>query len=156
MPKKNPKKPKGATAEAPKEADTSQEQTKPAKASAGGKKKKILIVEDERPLAHALELKFAHDGFETHIATDGEDAICMAKKFKPDIILLDLIMPKVDGFTFLEEMKRIKCKTPVIVLSNLGQEEDKERAQQLGAKGYFVKSNTPISEIVSQVHSSTK
>jgi DNA-binding response OmpR family regulator len=117
------------------------------------KRKNLLIVEDEHPLAHALELKFAHEGFEPCIATDGAKALELASKRKFDVILLDLIMPGVDGFTFLEEMQRSKSKTPVIVLSNLGQDEDKERAKKLGAKGYFVKSNTPILEIVKQVKS---
>ncbi len=64
------------------------------------------------------------------------------------MILLDLIMPEMDGFTFLQNLKK---KTPVIVLSNLGQDEDRARAKELGAKDYMVKSNTPITEIVKVV-----
>jgi CheY-like chemotaxis protein len=69
------------------------------------------------------------------------------------MILLDLIMPQIDGFTFMEQLKK---KSPIIILSNLGQEEDKERAKQLGAVDYFVKSNTPIVEIIKKVQSSIK
>ncbi len=69
------------------------------------------------------------------------------------MILLDLIMPQMDGFTFMEQLKK---KTPVIILSNLGQDEDKERAKQLGAVDYFVKSNTPITEIIKKVKASIK
>jgi len=120
-------------------------------AKSGGKQ--ILIVEDEHPLAHALELKFRHEGFETTIASDGDEALKEATKGGYDIILLDLIMPRMDGFTFLQEMKAKGIHTPTIILSNLGQDEDKNRAKELGAVGYFVKSNTPIMEIVKQVQS---
>ncbi len=115
--------------------------------------KKILIVEDERPLAHALELKFTHEGYQVEIATDGEEALKLANASKYAAILLDLIMPNLDGFAFLEQMKK---KSPVIVLSNLGQDEDKQRAEELGAVDYFVKSNTPITEIIKKVKSVAK
>lgn len=124
----------------------------PAKdASTKGNGKHILIVEDEHPLAHALELKFRHEGFETTIAEDGDEALKEVEKGHYDVILLDLIMPRMDGFTFLQEMKAKGVHTPTIILSNLGQDEDKSRAKELGAVGYFVKSNTPIMEIVKQV-----
>lgn len=115
--------------------------------------KHILIVEDERPLAHALELKFRHEGYDTKIALDGEEALKEATTGHYDVILLDLIMPRMDGFTFLQEMKNKGTQIPTIILSNLGQDEDKARALALGAKGYFVKSNTPIMEIIKQVQS---
>ena len=126
------------------------EPQKPAPKKAG---KKILIVEDERPLAHALELKFTHEGYDVTIATDGAEALKIANSGSFVVILLDLIMPNLDGFGFLEQMKK---KTPVVVLSNLGQDEDKERAKSLGAVGYFVKSNTPITDIISKVKSIIK
>jgi len=117
---------------------------------AAKKGKKILIVEDEHPLAHALELKFIHEGYDVTLASDGEAGIKIANAESFDMILLDLIMPKLDGFGFLEQLKK---KSPVIVLSNLGQEEDKKHAEALGAKGYFVKSNTPITDIITKVKS---
>lgn len=115
--------------------------------------KRILIVEDERPLAHALELKFSHEGYETITASNGQEGLDKANTEKFDIILLDLIMPQLDGFEFMEQLKH---KTPVIILSNLGQDEDKERAKELGAIGYYVKSNTPITEIIKTVKSTVK
>ena len=115
--------------------------------------KKILIVEDERPLAHALELKFTHEGYDVHISTNGAEGLKEANTTKYDMILLDLIMPQLDGFGFMEQLKK-KC--PVIVLSNLGQDEDKERAKTLGAVDYFVKSNTPITDIIKKVTSILK
>ncbi|MCF7844459.1 MAG: response regulator [Kiritimatiellales bacterium] len=124
----------------------------PAEKSSG-KKECLLIAEDEKPLAHALELKFSHEGYETHIVEDGAAALEKVKEFKPKAILLDLIMPKMDGFAFLEALKKDNINIPVIVLSNLGQDEDQERAKALGVKGYFVKSNTPIVEIVKHVKS---
>lgn len=125
----------------------------PEKKTAKSTGKKVLIVEDERPLAHALELKFTHEGYEVTIATDGQEALRIANATKFDIILLDLIMPNLDGFAFMEQLKK---KSPIMVLSNLGQDEDKERAKGLGAVGYYVKSNTPITDIIKTVKSITQ
>lgn len=133
---------------AKKALDTKKTSAKPKKS-----KGQILIVEDERPLAHALELKFENEGFETKTCTNGVDALEEATKNTYDMILLDLIMPQMDGFTFLEEMKAKKKKAKVIILSNLGQDEDRIRAKELGAVGYFVKSNTPITNIIKSVKS---
>ena len=118
-------------------------QTHPKKAG-----KAVLIVEDEKPLAHALQLKLEHEGFTVTIAPNGADGMREALSGKYGLILLDLIMPEVDGFAVLQALLEKKIKTPVVVLSNLGQEEDKERAKKLGAKGYFVKANTPMTEIL--------
>lgn len=118
--------------------------------SAATGKKRILIVEDERPLAHALELKLGHEGYETVVALSGAEGLTKAASEKFDCILLDLIMPEVDGFSFLQEYRK-KSQTPVIILSNLGQEEDKAKAKTLGATDYFVKANTPILQIVNRV-----
>lgn len=115
------------------------------------KKKKILIIEDERPMAHALELKLAHAGFEVRTVFNGEDAIALLKTEIFMLILLDLVMPKMDGFEVLENLKENKIETQVIVLSNLSQVEDEKRAKALGAKEFFIKSNTPIALIVERV-----
>jgi len=120
----------------------------PEKQAHSASKKKILIVEDEKPLAHALELKLRHEGFDTVSAYDGEEGLKEALEGQYDLILLDLIMPKLDGFAVLQELKAKKAKAGVIVLSNLGQDEDRKRAKDLGAMEYFVKANTPIAEIV--------
>lgn len=123
----------------------------PSERPSGRAGKKILIVEDERPLAHALDLKFTHEGFQTEVADDGAAALEAVKSEKYDIVLLDLIMPRMDGFTFLEEIQKHKIKTKVIILTNLGQDEDRKRAIALGALAYYVKANTPITEIVNKV-----
>ena len=123
------------------------------KAAAPKKKaaKNILIVEDERPLAHALELKMTHEGYNTHVAMTGEEGLKEASTGKYDLILLDLILPGMDGFTILKELKNKRTKTVVLVLSNLGQDEDKKRAQEYGVKQYLVKSNVPLADIVKVV-----
>lgn len=111
----------------------------------------ILIVEDERPLSHALEMKLKNQGYETKVVMNGQDALVELKTGKYQLALLDLIMPVMDGFGVLLEMKNQKLTTPVIVLSNLGQEEDRAKTKELGAIDYFVKSNTPIADIVARV-----
>ena len=113
--------------------------------------KKILIIEDEKPLARALELKLSHAGFESEVVFNGEDGIKLLNKKSFALILLDLIMPKMDGFTLLAMLKVKKIKTPVLVLSNLSQREDEKRAKEFGAKEFFIKSNTPIATIVLRV-----
>ena len=126
----------------------------PSEAKEVGAGKLILIVEDERPLSHALEMKLKNQGYATKVVTNGQDALAELKNAKYVMILLDLIMPIMDGFGVLEEIKNQKLKIPVIVLSNLGQDEDRVKAKALGAVDYFVKSNTPIADIVAKVKSS--
>lgn len=121
---------------------------------AGKKKKtKILVVEDETFLVKIYSVKLAKEGYDVQIATDGEAAIASAKSFKPDLILLDLILPKVNGFEALEEIRKMPetKDTPVIVLSNLGQQEDVKRAESLGADDYLVKANFSIQDVVEKI-----
>jgi len=113
--------------------------------------KKLLIAEDERSIAKALQLKLSLSGFEVDIAVNGEEALDLMKEKKFDLVLLDIMMPKMDGFSVMEAMKKNKNKTPVIILSNLSQEDDSKRAQELGAVDFFVKSNTPLAEIIEKV-----
>ena len=114
-------------------------------------KKRILIIEDEKPLAHALQLKLSHEGFDIVATGSGEEALSFLEKENFDLILTDLIIPGVDGFKVLETIKDKKMKTPVIVMTNLNQEEDRKRASDLGASEFFVKSKSPISLIVQTV-----
>ena len=113
--------------------------------------KKILVTEDDKPLAKALELKLGHSGFDVTVAYDGDAAIELLKKEKFDLAILDLMLPKKNGFQVLEELQSQGIKIPVIVLSNLSQQEDLKRVKDLGATNYFVKSNTPINDVVEQV-----
>ena len=113
--------------------------------------KKILIVEDEKPAAKAFWLKLGRAGFESEIAFDGVDALAVLAKKNFDLIILDLVMPRMDGFEFLAELKSRNINIPVIVTTNLSQDEDAKRAKDLGARDYFVKSETPIANIVEHV-----
>ena len=116
---------------------------------------KILVVEDEQVLAKVFEEKFQKAHYEVKIAADGQAAIDLAKSFSPDVIVLDLVLPKKNGFDVLSELKSedaLKIIT-VVVVSNLGEDEDIKRALSLGAEDYFVKAQHPINEIVSKVKS---
>jgi two-component system, OmpR family, copper resistance phosphate regulon response regulator CusR len=116
-------------------------------------KKKILVIEDEKPMAHAMELKLTRAGFDVATAGNGEEGLTTLHDHPVDLILMDLIMPKRDGFSVLEELKRTGNSVPVIVLSNLSQAEDEHRAKALGATDFFIKSNTPLATIVERVQS---
>lgn len=102
-------------------------------------------------MAHALELKLTHAGFEAKAVFNGEDGVKLLQKETFALILLDLIMPKMDGFKVLETLKEKKIQIPVMIVSNLSQEDDEKRAKALGAKEFFIKSNTPIATIVEKV-----
>lgn len=113
----------------------------------------ILIVEDEEVLLRALYLVFHESGYTIASATDGETALKMAERLKPNIILLDLIIPKMDGFSFLRNIKansNLK-NIPIIVLSNLGDQDDKDKAKNLGAMDFFVKAQTDLSTLKNRV-----
>lgn len=117
---------------------------------------RILIAEDEPAIAKALELKLTHAGYQVELVINGDEALAKLDAGKYDMLLLDLIMPVKDGFGVLEGLHAKKNKTPVIVLTNLGQEEDLERAKQLGATDYFVKADTPIADVVAHVEGKLK
>lgn len=116
--------------------------------------KKILIVEDEKPMAQALQLKLRHANLKADLAFDGLSALDILKKNRYDLIVLDLVMPKLDGFKVLSELKSRGNSTPVVVISNLGQEEDVRRVKALGAADYFVKSDTTIAKLVEHIRQS--
>lgn len=120
------------------------------------KKKKILIGEDEKAIAKAMELKLNFSGFDAKAVFDGQAILDEMDKEHYDLVLLDIIMPKVDGFGVLEALQKKGNKVPIIMLSNLSQEEDEKKARSLGAAGYFIKSNTPLSQIVEHIKNSLK
>jgi len=113
--------------------------------------KKILIIEDEKTLARALGFKLTYSGFEIKTVFNGEEGVAILRQEKFDLVLLDLIMPKMDGFMVLATMKTEKIKVPVMILTNLSQEDDIKRTKEYGVKEYIIKSNTPIAVIVEQV-----
>jgi DNA-binding response OmpR family regulator len=114
---------------------------------------KVLIIEDDRFISKIYASKLSKEGIEADFALDGEEGIEKAKTVHPKLILLDLIMPKMDGFAVLEAMADEKTlkNIPVIVLSNLGQDEDIERAKKLGAKDFLVKSDSSIQAVVEKI-----
>lgn len=120
------------------------------------KTKKLLLVEDEAPLANVLMLELKNDGFSVEHVDNGKDAITKTKKNAYDLVLLDVVMPVMDGFETLEAMRKEGIDTPVIILSNISQEEEKNKAKKLGAIGYIVKSDTTLAEIIDQVRALTK
>ncbi len=115
---------------------------------------KILIVEDEDVLRKVLQGKFEEEKFQVSVATDGESVLPLVKKIKPDIILLDLMLPKMDGLEVLSHLKDdpdIKS-IPVIIMSNLDSDEKIKKGLSLGAVDYMVKTQHPINEVVEKVN----
>ena len=116
------------------------------------RKKKILIAEDEPALSRVMNLKFTGSGYDVVLVEEGNSFLEIFDKENPDLVLLDLMIPGMDGFSILKEIKEVrKNNIPVIILSNLSQSEDKSKAKELGASDYFVKSDISISEIVEKV-----
>lgn len=116
-------------------------------------KKTILLAEDDEMISGMYKTKLEQAGFEVLAATNGSDALELALDNKPDLVLLDIIMPQLDGFTVLERLK-MSAKTksiPVYLLTNLGTEEDIEKGKGLGAKDYLVKANLTPTEVLSKV-----
>lgn len=114
---------------------------------------KILIVEDDKFLRELLTRKLTEAGYNVIEALDGEEGIKKIKEERPDLVLLDLILPGIDGFAVLTQMKEdpVLSSIPVIILSNLGQKQEIERGLKLGAVDYLIKAHfTPI-EIVEKV-----
>lgn len=114
-------------------------------------KKNILIAEDEKAYCHALVLKLQNAGLNAVGVGDGQEAIEVLKKEKFDLFILDLVMPKKNGFDVLEEMDKTNIKLPTIILSNLTQIEDKKRAEKFGIKGFIEKADTSILDIINKV-----
>ena len=115
---------------------------------------KILVSEDDQFLSNAYRVKLTKAGFEVKIATDGKETLNELKNFTPDLIILDLVMPIMDGFTALEEIKKNdKTKNiPVIIASNLGQKEDIERGIKLGAVDYIIKSDLSLDALIAKIN----
>jgi len=115
---------------------------------------KVLIVEDDKFLRELINRKLQSENFETVLAVDGESGLDLIQKEMPDIALLDLILPGINGFEVLAKAKEIdKVKEiPVIVLSNLGQKDDIDKGINLGAADYLVKAHFTPSEIIEKIN----
>lgn len=116
--------------------------------------KRILIAEDDPMISEIYQKKFSEGGFEVFAATSGDQVLTAAKKDVPDVILLDLMMPKMDGFQIIENIRKgnFDPKIKIIVSSNLSQNEDRERALDLGANGFVSKSDFTPGNLVNEVN----
>ena len=113
---------------------------------------KVLIVEDDPIIVRIYTVRFKKEGFETEVVTDGMQALESVRKKVPDVILLDLVMPNMDGFSFLAALKREKLPTPpTIVLSNLDQSADIHKAREMGVVEYIVKGKSDLEEITKKI-----
>lgn len=115
--------------------------------------KMIMIIEDDRFLSSLMKARLEKEGFTVVQAFDGEEAIGLLKQKLPALIILDLIMPKVTGFEVLQMVSITPQldKVPVVILSNLAQDSDIEKARQLGAKDYFIKVKVSIDDLVGKI-----
>ena len=109
--------------------------------------KYIIIAEDDVFIGKLFEMNITQEDWDVHLVTDGAQAIAAMEERMPDFLLLDLLMPKVDGFQVLEHMKEKGYSFPTFILSNLSQEIDEQRARDLGATEFFVKSELDVDEL---------
>ncbi|MCD6114737.1 response regulator [bacterium] len=114
---------------------------------------KILIVEDDKFLRELIAKKLLKEGYEVEEAIDGEDGVRKTKKVMPDLILLDLILPGIDGFEVLKRIKEDEktASIPVVILSNLGQKDEIEKGLNLGAVDFLIKAHFTPEEIVEKI-----
>lgn len=119
------------------------------------KKPKVLLVEDDKMIIDMYTLKFTQEGYDVLQAENGKDGLEMAKKQNPNIVLLDIILPQMDGFTVLKSLKAdANTKDiPVVLLTNLGQDGDVKKGLELGAVDYLIKANFTPSQVVDKVKS---
>jgi len=125
----------------------------PAKAAPRSAHPKILLVEDDTFLAGMYVTKLSLEHFQVTLATDGRQGVKMAKDEKPDLVLLDIVLPKLDGFQVLSAIRKDPgtAKIPVILLTNLGQKSDVDRGLALGANDYLIKAHFLPSEVIAKV-----
>lgn len=116
-------------------------------------KKKILLVEDDEALVNVYLTRLNAEGFVARRVANGEEALAVAREYRPDLILLDVMMPKVSGFDVLDILRNTPetANIKIIMLTALSQQSDKERAQEMGADDYLVKSQVVITDVVSRI-----
>lgn len=121
--------------------------------SASASSKKILLVEDDDALASVYQMRLEAEGFGIKRVSNGEEALAAATSYKPDLILLDVMMPKVSGFDVLDILRNTPETTnvKVVMLTALSQDADKERAESLGVDDYLVKSQVVIADVVDRI-----
>ncbi len=118
-----------------------------------GQKKKILLVEDDMALSAVYRSRLEIEGFDVREANNGEDALSATVEYRPDLILLDVMMPKISGFDVLDILRNTPetANVRIIMLTALSQPKDKERAESLGVDDYLVKSQVVIGDVVARV-----
>lgn len=116
-------------------------------------KKKILLVEDDTTLAEVYLQRLELEGFEVSHAADGEEALAKAVSFKPDLILLDVMMPKMSGFDVLDILRQTPetRNVHIIMLTALSQPKDEQRAKELGADDFLIKSQVVIGDVIERI-----
>lgn len=116
-------------------------------------KGKILIIEDDRYISKMYQLKLSLEGYDVQVADNGRTGVDKVKEFMPDIILLDILMPELDGFEVLQIIKSEEATKaiPVLIMSNLGQEDHIQKGMEMGAIGYIVKSQFTPSKVVENI-----
>lgn len=119
---------------------------------------KIAIIEDDPTINQMYRMKFEATGFDVQLASDGESGVALVEAFRPDLILLDLQMPKKDGFQTLKEIRQADwgINIPVIILTNLGEEEAPKQLRELNIEGYIVKADLTPSQVVERVKDTLK
>lgn len=122
-------------------------------AQTADKQKKVLLVEDDDALASVYQTRLEAEGFHIRRVPNGEDALAAALEYKPDLILLDVMMPKVSGFDVLDILRNTPeaANVKIIMLTALSQDSDRERAQSLGVDDYLVKSQVVIADVVAKI-----
>ncbi|MGB4759220.1 MAG: response regulator [Candidatus Saccharimonadales bacterium] len=119
----------------------------------GSNKKKILLVEDDNALASVYELRLIAEGFDVRRVANGEDALAAVRDYRPNLMLLDVMMPHVSGFDVLDIVRNTPdtVNLKVIMLTALSQESDRQRAEDLGVDEYLVKSQVVIAQVVDRI-----
>ena len=115
--------------------------------------KKVLLIEDEEIIIELLQKKVEREGYDVSVARNGREGLEVMKKVKPDLVLLDIVMPEMDGFGVMENMNKDKelKDIPIVIISNSGQPVELDRAKELGAKDWLIKTEFDPKEVIEKV-----
>ena len=111
----------------------------------------LLVVEDEKPISRVLNIKLEQKGYNVTVVRNGKDALRTFEEERVDGVLLDLILPEQDGFETLKQIREQDQNVPVVILSNLGQPEDRERVEKYGIEKYYVKADISLHTLVEEI-----
>jgi len=111
----------------------------------------LLVVEDEKPISRVLNIKLEQKGYNVTVVRNGKDALRTFEEEQVDGVLLDLILPEQDGFETLKQIREQDQNVPVVILSNLGQPEDRERVEEYGIEKYYVKADISLHTLVEEI-----